>query len=473
MPIQLKTRLHKHQHTNLAFHLERERSGDWSEMGTGKTLTALAKIVAWKRAGLIDRTLVVCPASVMPVWETEVRKHTTLQPQMLMGSLDQKIELLHKFADIYIVTYDSIAGRKSTYAKLLGALLGKGFDFLIGDEVAPYAKGKDALRTRAFTILCDEIPYAQFLAGYLIGNDPTQVFTIYRALDKSVFGGNFFASRNKFFMDVGGYFPKWELKDSMKDEFMKRIFSLAVRSMKRDCLDLPPKIWSERYFTLAHDQAEVYTPITEELIKQLELEEGNVNVSHALTKMAKLSQITSGFVYTDNNVHVFNNNPKLDVLNEILEQVVGSGEKLVIYFKYKQSREFILQLLKKRKINYIALSDDPSKRGEQINGFQNDSSRSVFLASVLAGGYGLTLTASHVIVYFDLDFKIIDFAQSQDRIHRIGQTKTCLYLPLLCQGGIDEYIYALLNSKLDIAESIMNSDRRSQLIKRLKGGING
>ena len=467
----LKTKLRKHQRDNLAFHLEHERSGDWSEMGTGKTLTALAKIVAWKRAGVIDRTLVVCPASVMPVWDREVRIHTTLTPQVLVGSLDQKIELLKKFADIYIVTYDSLAGRKTTYAKLMSAIMAKGFDFIIGDEVAPYVKGKDALRTRAFTILCDEIPYAQFLAGYLIGNDPTQVFTIYRALDKHIYGANFFASRNKFFMDVGGYFPKWEMKASMKEEFMKRLFSVAVRSLKRDCLDLPPKIWSERYFELTKEQKEFYIPIAEELVKQLEVEEGKINVPNALTKMAKLSQITSGFIYTDRDTYTFYENPKIDLLKEILDPMVIEGEKLIIYYKYQQSRELIKTLLDQLKIKFVALSEDPAMRGANLDRFRDDPNCLVFVASVAAGGYGLTLTSSHVITYFDLDFKIIDYAQSQDRIHRIGQNKTCLYLPLLCQGGIDEYIYAMLNSKLDVADSIMNSAYRQRLIDRLKGGL--
>jgi SNF2 family DNA or RNA helicase len=461
----LKSKLYKHQKRNLQFHLRLKRSADFSEQGTGKSLIALSKIAMLKKAGVIDKILVVCPRSVIDVWKKEIEKHTYLSSISLIGSLEEKLDLLTRDSDIYMLCYDSIPGRKTTFGIMLTALLTKGFDFLIGDEVT-HIKSYKALRTLAVNELCLTIPNVLFLSGTPISNNPSSIFTLYKALDHRIFGTNFFSSRFKYFKNFGTRWPDWELKPEMSDELTKKMYQIAVRVKKDECLDLPKKVWLPRFTDLTPEQKSLYVPIAKDLLKHINLPAGKVNISNAMTKMSKMSQITSGFVYTTKDTEVFKSNPKLDLLYEVLDEV--GDDKVVIYTRWQEDLRLITNLLAKRKVEYETIESTTKDRGKVVDNFQNKPEVKALVSNVSTGGYALTLTASHYIIYYDFNFSIIDFLQSQDRIHRIGQTKTCFYIPLLVKDSIDEYIYDSLMKKVDIAKGI--SDKEG--INRLKENLN-
>jgi SNF2 family DNA or RNA helicase len=461
----LKSKLYRHQKRNLQFHLLYNRSADFSEQGTGKSLIALAKISMLKQAGVLDKVLVVCPRSVIDVWKKEIEKHTDLTSISLTGSLQDKMDMLEKEADIYILCYDSIPGRKNTLGKMLMALQNKYFDFLIGDEVT-HIKSYTALRTQAVTLLCDSISKVLFLSGTPISNNPSSIFTLYRALDSRIFGTNFFRARGYYFQNHGGKFPDWRIRPEMQDELTRRMYQIAVRVKKDECLDLPSKVWLPRYTDLKADQKSLYTPIAQDLLKHITLPAGRIDIKNAMTKMSKMSQITSGFLYTTKDTAIFTSNPKLDLLNEVLDEV--GSDKVVIYTRWKEDLSMIVGLLKKRRMRHLTIESTTKDRGKVVTFFQTMPKYRALVSNVSTGGYALTLTASHYIIYYDFNFSIIDFLQSQDRIHRIGQTKTCFYIPLLVKSSIDEYIYESLMKKVDIAKGI--SDKEG--INRLKENLN-
>ena len=77
-------------------------------------------------------------------------------------------------------------------------------------------------------------------------------------------------------------------------------------------------------------------------------------------------------------------------------------------------------------------------------------------ASVSAAKYGLTFTNCSNVIYYSLNYSLDDFAQSQDRIHRIGQSKTCNYIYLLNKGTVDVQIYRALMKKKKLNELIID-----------------
>lgn len=484
--IKFKSKLMAHQKEHLKFHLKHPHSANWSEMGVGKTVVALKLITILKNIGLVDKVLVICPLSVLHTWELEAEKHTTLTTLPLVGTLfdedkdgnkipGEKLRSLAQKADIYLISYDSIPGRRSkkydTYGIMMGALLSRGFDQIIADE-ATMIKGYGTLRTRAVTILCDKTPYSLFLSGTPISNNPSDIFNIYRAFDGGkTFGKNFFAARNKFFQNVGYAFPKWELKEEMKEELHNKLYSLAVRVRKDDCLDLPPKIFSPRFCYLTNEQKSYYIPIVEDLIKTLDLEEGQVKIRSAISKLIKLSQITSGFLYTDNEPFIFKENPKADLVLDLIKEI--PKEKVIIYCYWQEDVKILSRLLQSDGFEAGTLygATPSAERGKVIDAFQKGGLQ-YLIANIGVGGYGLTLSASSTILYYNLSFKAIDFLQSQDRIHRYGQAKTCLYMPLLMRNTVDEYIYNSVVKNVAIAESIMDGTELKENIRRFLNETN-
>ncbi len=458
----IKTKLYKYQQDNLKFHLARNKSADFSELGLGKSLISLSKIDILKQQQLIKRALIICPKSVVLVWEEEIKKHSTLSCITLTGSLKDKIKLLAINSDIYILSYDSVPGRKRTVGILFHFLLGRYFGMVILDEVT-HVKNFGAIRTKAITALCDTIKYSIVLSGTPITNSPASIITIYRIMDGGqTFGRNFFATRNMFFENRGWSFPDWQIREDKKHELQKRLYLNAIRLRKEDCIELPPKIYLKRYTELTGINREIYRTIASELLKILQFPTGQVNIKNGLVKLAKLSQLTSGFLYTDNNVQLFPTNPKLELLQEVMEEI-PQNYKIIIYAKWRQDIENITQLLNKLHIEYAVLSGSTRNRQIPIQQFMSGNAR-ILVSQITAGAYGLTLTVAHTIIYFSLGFSVIEFLQSQDRIHRIGQTKSCIYISLLCEKTVDEYMYRTLQEKVNIAKSLLDF----KLIERLK-----
>jgi len=464
----IRTKLRQYQLNNLKFHLTKNKSLDFSEMGLGKTLISLSKIDILQRKQLITATLIICSKSVIQVWKSEIEKHSDFTYIILEGSLENKIRLLTINSNIYLISYDAIAGRKRTLGVLLHFLLLKKFDMVVLDEIT-YVQHYNTLRTKAITSLCDHIKYSISLSGTPITNAPEAVLTLFRVADSGqTFGRNYFAARGHFFNNHGYGFPDWRLKEDRIEEFQQRLFFNAVRLLKSECLDLPKKIYTERYSELTGIQKEIYVKVADELLRELILPSGKVKIQNSLVKLAKLSQITSGFIYTDREVQLFPENPKLELLKEVLTEI-QSNEKIIIFVKWRQDIINISNMLDNIGVKYVILQGATTDRASVIDRFNSESGIQILLSQITVGAFGLNLTVSSHILFYSLGFSLIEYLQSQDRIHRLGQTQPCIYINLLCNKTIDEYVYNTLQQKVDVAKSLLDKS----YIEKLKESLNG
>ncbi len=456
----IKTNLYKHQFDLLKFHLSKPRTLDASEMGVGKTLVAIYKAATLYNHGFIRDVLVVCPKSVMETWCRELRKHSDFNYVKLEGSVNQKIETLTlKTYEIFIVSYDSLSERRKTktLGMLLQAVLDRKFGMVICDECT-HIKSFRAARTEAVTKVCDSARYIFFATGTPITNKVENVFTIYRAMDKgATFGKNFFAARNRFFMDCGYGFPMWELRESMQEEFHKRLYERAIRLRKDECISLPGKIFTERFVDLIPEQSKIYSAIAQGILDTLILEEGKMRIKNPVVKLSKLSQITSGFIYTDDQTKRFNNNPKLEAVSDILSDT-PEDEKIVIFTKWREDINILSDFLQRNNVGHTFLHGEVKNRKDVLTFFEDVKNCKVLISQINVGAFGLNLQFASNIIYYDLDFSLIVWLQSQDRIHRRGQTKKCVYSIIMCRNSIDEYIYQSLQKGVDLSKSILDKD---------------
>jgi len=93
-------------------------------------------------------------------------------------------------------------------------------------------------------------------------------------------------------------------------------------------------------------------------------------------------------------------------------------------------------------------------RKEAIDKFESGEIK-VFVGNQQAGGTGITLVAASNVVYFSNNFSLRDRLQSEDRAHRIGQTKTVAYLNIVAKNTIDESVVRILSSKKNVANEIV------------------
>jgi SWI/SNF-related matrix-associated actin-dependent regulator 1 of chromatin subfamily A len=80
---------------------------------------------------------------------------------------------------------------------------------------------------------------------------------------------------------------------------------------------------------------------------------------------------------------------------------------------------------------------DGKARDVAVSAFKRDPKVRLLVANPAAAREGLTLTQARTAIYVDRTFNLVDFLQSQDRIHRLSQTKPCEIVLLTGRGTID------------------------------------
>jgi SNF2 family DNA or RNA helicase len=180
----------------------------------------------------------------------------------------------------------------------------------------------------------------------------------------------------------------------------------------------------------------------------------------------RLHQIVCGHVKLDNGEVIELPNNRIGELLSVVEETDG---KIIIWANYRHDIEAIkLALSKEYGMNSVGMyyGDTPDdERKRVLEEFQKpDSEMRFFVGNPSTGGYGLTLTAAQTMVYYSNSFDLEKRLQSEDRAHRIGQTKNVTYIDLIAVGTVDEKIVKALRDKIDIATQVMGEDFKQWLI---------
>jgi SNF2 family DNA or RNA helicase len=242
------------------------------------------------------------------------------------------------------------------------------------------------------------------------------------------------------------------------DELDLKIKKFSFRVRKVDCLDLPEKIYQQRYVNLNKEQIKVY----EELRKYARsiIEDKEVSFANKLTEILKLHQVCNGYLKTDDGEIVpFDNDPKLEELLSIIEESDG---KFIIWANYIHNIKTIVKTLRKEYGDESVVSIygeiTTENRKKAVEEFQGNDKVRFFVGNPSTGGYGLTLTAASYVVYYSNNYNLEVREQSEDRAHRIGQTKSVTYIDLIIDKTIDSHIISALKRKIKISAETMGEE---------------
>lgn len=230
------------------------------------------------------------------------------------------------------------------------------------------------------------------------------------------------------------------------------------RATKAECLDLPETTDVIRQIELEPAALRIYRGLVKE--SYAELAGGEVTATNILTRLLRLSQLTGGFLGNDETAAVEQvSAAKLSALEDILDGAVAEGKKLVIIARFIPEIKAICKLLEKRGLGYSCITGEVKNRDEQVARFQNEPEVMAFVGQIATAGLGITLTAASTMVFYSLDYSMSNFEQTKARIHRMGQRIPCTYLYLVARGTVDEKVLAALESKADLARTLVDDYR--------------
>lgn len=438
------------------------------DMGTGKSLTSVMIAGRLFLDGKIRRMLVVAPSSVCPVWPSEFRKFGAFPSRVAVLQGDKNKRL----AALRYVEAPAMPGQRDP---LRVAVINYESTWRLEDELKAYAadlivcdesqriKSHTAQQSKAMHRLGAGARYRMILTGTPIQNDTRDLWSQYRFLAPEVFPASYYAFEKRYAL-MGGYGQHQYLGPRNLEELTRKAHGIAYRVTKAECLDLPEKTFETREIALEDSAANLYQRIKKNAVAELEGGE-SVTASIVLTRLLRLQQITGGFVTDDDGTTTKVSSAKLDAVADIVQSLcVDEGKKLVIFARFLAELEGICETVQKAlgsKYQYVRIAGDVpiSKRGPIVEQFQTDPDTRVFVAQLDSCAEGVTLTAADTIIYYSVSFNAAKYAQSQDRIHRVGQRNTCTYIHLVVPKTIDEKVMNALEHKIDIAKTVTDNWR--------------
>lgn len=335
---------------------------------------------------------------------------------------------------------------------------------LIVDE-STRIKNHKAVRTERVLDLADLCVKRLILTGTPVTQGVHDLYSQFQVLNPANLGlTSFYAFRNRYCV-MGGFEKRKIVGYKDIPELMSLIEPWSLRREKVDCLDLPDKVFQLRSVELSPEQRKAYTELRKNLRTVIETEKGTqtVEVKMILEAYLRLQQICGGFFpiidpETGETLGVEpipGPNPKLNELMQLMDEI--GDRKVVIWSRFRPEVDVISKALSNER-EVVQFHGGLSKEEKQISSkrFQHGTAN-VLVATQQSGAYGNTWTSAHTAIYFSMGFSLEEYLQSQDRIHRIGQTISCDYTLLSCAGTVDSNVVNVLSDKKELADFI--SDR--------------
>ena len=474
MKYEFKTVPYGHQKTALSKSWNKREYAYFMEMGTGKSKVLIDNIAILFGKGAINAVLIVAPKGVYRNWsEREIPTHLPdcVSHRTVVWKPSPNKRERKELVSLFDITDDLklLVMNVEAFSTKKGVLFAEKFilshNTMLSIDESTTIKNPKAARTKALIKLSKNTKFRRILTGFPITRSPMDLYSQAEVLNPQLLGfSSYYSFQNHYGQVVNKSFGSRSFKQVVGyrnlDELSNKIEPFSYRVLKKDCLDLPSKIYERREVELTKEQKQYYNQIKEDAIALLSTTE-QVSVNNILTQILRLHQITCGFVKTDAGEEIEIDSNRMDELINVLAEMQG---KVIIWANYRHNIQLIVEtiagLMGADSVAgyYGDTSDDDRER--VIRDFQNpDSSLKYFIGNTQTGGYGITLTESQNVIYYSNSFDLEKRLQSEDRAHRIGQNNKVTYIDLVAKNTVDEKIVKALRSKLNLAQEVLGDEK--------------
>lgn len=405
------------------------------EMGLGKSIQAIELI---NRLGLRN-VLIICPASIKRNWQYKLDEW--LVTPRVIQIVDKRTDFITDLAEIIIVNYDLI-----THSYIHQQLVSRKWDLIICDE-AHRLKNMEAKRTIAVLStkngLVRQATRTLMMTGTPVLNRPVELYPVLKVLAPLVIApySDYFkyakrycdAWQDGFGFNVSGASHTDELNKKLREHYMIRRLTHEVE------VQLPKK----RYEMVFIDS----TPGIQQKLRTIDsasrTDFKHKNLGIGAGELATLRRETA--------------ESKIDATIDQIKEYVESAGKIVI-FAYHHS---IIERLEKELKEYtpVILSGSTSQnlRERSIKSFKKTKEIKVFIGQIQAAGEGIDglQEVCNNVLFVEWSWSPGEIEQACKRIHRIGQTKPCLFRFLVWADSVEEHQMRIVLDKVKVIREIL------------------
>jgi len=423
------------------------------DMGLGKTPTVLAHLLEHRGEG---PTLVITPPAVLGNWVAEATRFTPeLRVRVHHGA--RRVELdavaeLAEGADVVLTTY-------ATAVRDVDALAGIAWHRLVVDEAQTIKNvasetAQQLRRLRADSRLA--------LTGTPIENGLSDLWAIVDFTNPGLVGprAGFVEQLSKRSTDGGG-----EAARRAGDAALRALNGLVLfrrsKSEPEIAAELPDKIDELDHCGMTLEQVGLYQAVLDRLLASAPgTEDPSSRKGQVLAAITALKQVCDhpAAYLTDDRRPLDGRSGKLARLEEIIDAVFASGERMLVFTHFARWGTRLAAHLSERTRLPIACYHGGLTRGVRdrlVQEFQDGAGPGALVLSIKAGGSGLNLTAANHVVLYDRWWNPAVEDQARDRAWRIGQANTVISHRLVCPGTIDERVEEIVAGKRHIADLVL------------------
>jgi len=405
---------------------QRERGGLLGmDMGTGKSFTALLAL------GLAG---VRCYFTNLSRGPSKARAERLKQAALAAG----------KTPLVVVVNYEAVW--RGDFGKSVEATQ---WDGIILDE-SHRIKSPGGTASRWLARLAAKQPQATrlCLTGTPMPHSPLDLYGQFRFLDPQVFGSSYTRMRARY-AECDPRFPSKVRKWRNQDELAEKLNEHSWRVTADEVLDLPEAIHETVPVELSAAVRKFYWQLEKEMTA--EIAAGTVTAANALTKLLRLAQATGGYCRVDDGgvVPIDGTPAKRMALADRLEDLPVT-EPVVVFCRFRTDLNDV-----------AAVARELGREYAEVSGERKDLERwqagdaTILGVQMQSGGVGIDCSRAAYAFYYSLGYSLGDYEQSLARLRRPGQTRCVRYYHLVCEGTVDEQVYAALRERRSVVEAVL------------------
>ena len=465
-----KTKPFKHQLDGIRFALTKERFLLCDDQGLGKT----KQIIDWVGAlgNEINKCLIICGVNSLKYnWVSEIETHSNEKAWVIgtrfrkngkqyEGSSKDKLEDLNNLPNCkFIITnietlragaYKENNRYKFPMAEKISELCKKGIISAIAFDECHKSKNPTSLQGRA--MLKTTAKYLAAMSGTPLMNNPLDLYFPLKWLG---YENHSFYQFKQHYCLMGGFNGSEVVVYKNLEEIRQILDIIMLRRLKGEVLDLPEKISKIEYVEMTKKQSSIYNEVLQDVRNEISRKIDFAN--NPLSMLTRLRQATG---YTGILSDTVKESAKLDRMEEIVEELVESGQKCIIFSNWESITSEVKNRLNHLNPAYITGSTNATDRMNEVNRFQENDNCKVIIGTIGAMGTGLTLTAAQNVIFLDEPWNRALKDQAEDRAHRIGTKGVVNIITIICKDTIDERINQLVYKKGVLSDIIVDGTQK-------------
>lgn len=462
------------QHQKVSFLLlnELKRFMLLHDMGAGKSLTVLMLLKYRKQCGDKVKAIVFVPfITSVSTWIDETAKHAPeLKCVPLLGNTAENKLKLSEEGDLFVICYQSAVAMMShkvpgkdgkTEWHILPDEVRKYFkvfNFLVCDEVHR-TKSASSLTFKLCRTISEQCQWVVGLTGTPFGRNLEDLWPQFYLIDfGKTLGHTLGFYKQVFFTRRKGWFTKFEYKFKKKlfPALKKMVKNRSIRYEISELQDMPPK----QYVIRTLPTPDTSRGYCEDAVKKLREALKHSNYQEIKSNYLKLRQLSSGFMTLkgEDNERLqmsFDENPKLDALQELVE-AVPLDCKAIVFHHFVYSNQLISERLTEMKVKHARIWGGQKKPIEELKKFQEDAACRVLVINSKSGSSSLNLQNANYVLFFEEPDSPIDRQQAERRCWRPGQNQRVMIYDLLVRNTVDIQLHESNQQGADLLKSLLD-----------------